>query len=170
MGKPLQTLAVGAAIVAAPPAWSQIAKPEDAAKYRQPVMFLQVKHLGRINGRLKSDKPNLQVIAENAAVLDTVNRLFFAGFTPGSNMVANSRAKPEIWTDQAKFKHSADKLNAEVAALVTASEGRHRGDEERVWLGAADLQGLSRHLPARLVRPPRDRRRARRSARAARRC
>ncbi len=118
-----RTIAVGAAMFAAAPAWAQFAKPEDAAKYRQSVMFLQSTHLGRINGQLKSDKPNLQVIADNAAVLDMVNRLFFAGFTPGSDMVANSRAKPEIWTDQAKFKQYADRLNTEVASLVAASRG-----------------------------------------------
>lgn len=110
-------LAVGA------PSYAQFAKPEDAAKYRQSVMFLQVTHAGRINAQLKSDKPNIQAIAENAAVLDNVNKLFFSAFVPGSDMVPNTKAKPEIWTDQAKFKQYADALNTEVGKLIAASKG-----------------------------------------------
>lgn len=118
----LHALLFATAIAAATPTSAQFAKPEDAAKYRQSVMFLQTTHLGRINGLLKADKPNLQAIVENATILDNVNRLFFAAFVPGSDMVPNSRAKPEIWTDQAKFKQYADKLNADMSGLVAASK------------------------------------------------
>jgi len=105
------------------PAQAQFAKPEDAYKYRASVMFLQSQHMGRINGQLKSDKPNLALIAENAAILDMVNKLSFTAFPEGSDMVANSRAKPEVWSQAAKFKQYADRLNGDVGKLVAASKG-----------------------------------------------
>jgi cytochrome c556 len=114
--------AVGLVVVAQAQAQVQFAKPEDAYKYRAAVMTLQVAHMGRINGQLRSDKPSLQVVAENTAVLDTLNKLFFTAFPDGSDMVANTRAKPEIWKQSAKFKEYADKLNAEVSRLNAAAK------------------------------------------------
>ena len=119
--KLVQSILVAATIVVAAPVHAQFAKPEDAAKYRQSVMFLQGQHAGRINAQLKSDKPDLKAVADNVAILDMTDKLFFAAFTPGSDMVANTRAKPEIWTNQAKFKEYADKLNTEVGRLMSAA-------------------------------------------------
>ena len=106
----------------AAPAYAQFAKPEDAYKYRTGVMTLQGAHMGRINSQLRAPSPNLQAIAENAVLLDTLNKLFYTAFPEGSDMIANSRAKPEIWKNQAKFKEYADRLNGDVAKLVAASK------------------------------------------------
>lgn len=108
-------------LVLAAPVHAQFAKAEDAYRYRASVMFLQSQHMGRINAQLKSDRPSLESIAANAAILDTINRLFFAAFPEGSDKVANSRAKPEIWKDQAKFKQYADRVNTDVSQLLAAS-------------------------------------------------
>jgi cytochrome c556 len=123
MNKLLNSTLIALAVAVAAPAHAQFAKPEDAYKYRASVMFLQSQHMGRINAQLKADKPNLALVSENAAVLDTLNRLFFTAFPEGSDMVANSRAKPEIWKEQAKFKQYADRLNGDVAKLLSASKG-----------------------------------------------
>jgi len=104
------------------PAQAQFAKPEDAYKYRAAVMFLQGQHMGRINAQLKSDKPDLAAIAANATILDTVNKLAFTAFPEGSDMVASSRAKPEIWSQPAKFKQYAERLNGEVDKLLAAAK------------------------------------------------
>ncbi len=119
----VQSMLVAATVVAAAPAFAQFAKPEDAAKYRQSVMFLQGQHAGRINAQLKSDKPDLKAIYDNAIILDMTDKLFLTAFTPGSDMVANTRAKPEVWTDQAKFKERGEKLNVEVGRLLAAAKG-----------------------------------------------
>ena len=111
-----------AAVAVTLPAHAQFAKPEDAYKYRAAVMTLQGAHMGRINAQLRSGTPDVQAIAGNAALLDTLNRLFFTAFPEGSDMVANSRAKPEIWKQPAKFKDLADKLNGDVARLKTAAK------------------------------------------------
>lgn len=122
----IRALLVTAALLAAP-AHAQFAKPEDAYKYRAAVMTLQGAHMGRINAQLKSPSPDMQAIAQNVALLDTLNRLFITAFPEGSDMVASSRAKPEIWTQQAKFRQYADKLNAEVTKLSAAAKSGDLG-------------------------------------------
>jgi cytochrome c556 len=122
MTKMLLSLSVAALAAVSMPAQAQFAKPEDAYKYRASVMFLQSQHMGRINAQLRSEKPNLSLVAENAAVLDTVNKLFFTSFPEGSDMVSSSRAKPEIWKEPAKFKQHAERLNGEVAKLLASSK------------------------------------------------
>ena len=123
MRRVLSNVTIVAALAVAAPAQAQFAKPEDAYKYRASVMTLQGAHASRINGQLRSASPNLQTIAADAAVLDMLDKLFFTAFPEGSDMVANTRAKPEIWKEQAKFQEYKDRLNAEVAKLLAASRG-----------------------------------------------
>ena len=119
----LRNAAIVTALGLAAPAYAQFAKPEDAYKYRTGVMTLQNAHLGRISSQLRAPSPNLQAIAENAALLDTFNKLFYTAFPDGSDTIANSRAKPELWKNREKFKEYADRLNGDVAKLVAASKG-----------------------------------------------
>lgn len=133
----LRNVVIVAALAVAAPAYAQFAKPEDAYKYRAAVMTLQNAHAGRINAQLKSASPNLPTIAENAAVLDTLDKLFFTAFPEGSDMVANTRAKPEIWKEQAKFQEYKDRLNAEVAKLVSASRGGDLAATRTAFQGVA---------------------------------
>lgn len=115
------TLAAAAFVLAAP-AQAQFAKPEDAIKYRKAVMTLQGSHFGRIaamaGGRVPYDAATA---VENATVLEMVTRLPLAGFTPGSDK-GDTKAKPEIWTDTAKFKAHGDKLNADAVKLLAAAK------------------------------------------------
>ncbi len=110
---------VGAAAL---PASAQFAKPEDAVKYRQSALTVMGAHFGRIgamvNGRIPFDG---KVAQENAQVVSDVARLPWAGFGPGTDKIS-ARAKPEIWTEQAKFKDHSDKMVAETAKLLTAAK------------------------------------------------
>lgn len=109
-----------AAVTLALPAQAQFAKPEDAIKYRKAVMTLQGAHFGRIAAMAGGRVPwDAAVAAENAAILETVTRLPLAGFSPGSDK-GDTRAKPEIWSDTAKFKTVGDKLNADAIKLSAA--------------------------------------------------
>lgn len=109
-----------AAITMAAPAQAQFAKPEDAIKYRKAVMTLQGTHFGRIAAMASGRVPfDAAVAAENAAILETVTRLPLAGFAPGSDK-GDTKAKPEIWTDTAKFKTVGEKLNADAIKLSAA--------------------------------------------------
>lgn len=106
----------------AAPASAQFAKAEDAIKYRQSALFVMGQHFGRIgamaNGRVPFDA---KVAAENADVVAAMAKLPWAGFSPGTDK-GNTKAKPEIWAEQAKFKDLSDKLVAETTKLSAAAK------------------------------------------------
>lgn len=109
-----------ASIALAAPAQAQFAKPEDGIKYRKAVMTLQAAHFGRIAAMAQRRVPyDAAAAAENAAILDAVTRLPLAGFVPGSDK-GETRAKAEIWSDNAKFKAVGEKLNVEALKLDAA--------------------------------------------------
>ena len=121
--KAFACLALAAALVAmAAPAAAQFAKPEDAIKYRQSALFVMSQHFGRVgamaNGRVPFDA---KLAAENADIVAEMAKLPWAAFGPGTYK-GNTKAKPDIWTEQAKFKESSDKLIAESAKLATAAK------------------------------------------------
>lgn len=111
-----------ACLCTALPAAAQFAKPEDAIKYRQSLMFLQATYLGRLgamaNGRVPFDA---KVAAQDAELLYTFTRLPFTAFTEGTDK-GNTRAKPEIWTERAKFDAAAAKMQEEVTKLNVAAK------------------------------------------------
>ncbi len=104
------------------PAAAQFAKPEDAVKYRKGAFTVMAAHFGRIgamaNGRVPFDA---KVAAENAELVATLSKLPFDGFGPGTDK-GETRAKPEIWTEQDKFKAAAAKLQEETAKLNAAAK------------------------------------------------
>jgi cytochrome c556 len=99
------------------PASAQFQKPEDAVKYRQSALSLMGTHFSRLgamaNGRVPFDA---KVAQDNAALVETLSKLPWAGFTADSEKL-KSKAKPEIWADQAKFKQASETMMAEVAKL-----------------------------------------------------
>ncbi len=103
------------------PAMAQFQKAEDAVKYRKSVMTVLGNHFGRIgamaNGRVPFDA---QVAADNAALVETLSKLPFVAFMEGTDK-GETRAKPDIWIDPAKFKQSAEKMQTEVAKLSAAA-------------------------------------------------
>src|SRR5690349_13635312 len=110
----IASLAVAAAAATlAAPASAQFAKPEDAVKYRQSALFVMGQHFSRIgamvNGRVPYDAKKA---AEDAEVFADMAKLPWAGFGPGYDKVS-SKAKAEIWTEQAKFKEHNEKLVGE---------------------------------------------------------
>jgi cytochrome c556 len=115
-------LAAAAAGIAVP-ASAQFAKPEDAVKYRQSALFVMSQHIGRIgamvNGRVPYDAP---AAVQNAEVVADMAKLPWAGFGPGTDKVTPSRAKAEIWSEQAKFKEHNEKLVGETGKLLAAAK------------------------------------------------
>lgn len=105
------------------PAQAQFAKPEDAVKYRQSALSVMSNHMGRINAQLKSPQPNMQVIQNSAALVETISRLPWEAFVPGSENVGNTKALPGVFKDTAKVKELADKLQAETTKLAAVSKG-----------------------------------------------
>ena len=121
--KIFSSLAIAAvALAASVPAMAQFQKPEDAVKYRKAAFTVMGAHVARIgamaNGRVPFDAA---AVAENAALVETMSKLPCAGFGPGTDK-GDTRAKAEIWTEQAKFTAGAEKMQAEVAKLNVAAK------------------------------------------------
>jgi cytochrome c556 len=117
----LAVLAV-AAVVTAMPAAAQFAKPEDAVKYRKAAFTVMAAHFGRVgamvNGRAPFDAAAAQA---NLEIANSVARLPFAAFGPGTDS-GDTRAKPNIWSDNAKFTAAANKMVEEMGKLNTAAK------------------------------------------------
>ena len=111
-----------AGVVGAIPAQAQFAKPEDAIKYRKAGFNIMAAHFGRLGAMAQGKVPfDAKVAAENADVLAVVAKLPLTAFVEGSDK-GETRAKPEIWKEAAKFKEAADKNQAEMAKLVAAAK------------------------------------------------
>jgi cytochrome c556 len=104
------------------PAHAQFAKPEDAIKYRKASYTVMAAHFGRLgamaNGRVPYDA---KAAAENADLVATLAKLPWSAYGEGTDK-GETRAKPEIWKDAAKFKESADKMQAEIGKLNVAAK------------------------------------------------
>ena len=122
MKRPILVLATLAGLCAALPAAAQFAKPEDAIKYRKASFTVMAAHFGRVaamaNGRIPFDA---KAAADNAEIATMISRLPFAAFGEGTDK-GDTKAKPEIWTEQAKFKEGHEKLVVETGKLAAAAK------------------------------------------------
>ena len=114
------TLVLAAACAAAVPllASAQFARPDDAVRYRQGALNVMGAHFGRLGamaqGKIAWDA---KAVADNIDVVETLHTLPFAAFGPETSK-ATSKARPEIWTDTAKFDKARENMYAKVANLV----------------------------------------------------
>ncbi len=115
---------VGALLVLAVslPAQAQFAKPEDAVKYRKATFTVMSAHFGRLGAMANGRAPyDAKAAADNAEVVATLSKLPWAAFGEGTDK-GDTRAKPEIWKEAAKYKEASEKMQAEVAKLNTAAK------------------------------------------------
>ncbi len=111
-----------AAVTLAAPASAQFAKPEDAIKYRKNALFVMQQNFGRLGAMASGRAPfDAKVAADSAAVAAFVSTLPWAAFGEGSDK-GDTRAKPEIWKEPAKFKEYADKMQLELGRLATVAK------------------------------------------------
>ena len=127
---------VGATAILSTPAMAQFQKPEDAVKYRKAAFTVMASHFGRIgamaNGRVPFDA---KAAAESAAIVETMSKLPWEAFGAGTDK-GDTRALPAIWTEQAKFKEGADKLQT-AATQLTAAAKTGNLDSVKTAFGAA---------------------------------
>lgn len=112
-----------AAMIAVPlSVQAQFAKVEDAVKYRKASFTVMAAHFSRVGAVVKGERPYDKAALEaDVALVEMMAKLPWHGFVPES-ATSDSRAKPEIWKEQAKFKAGADKFQAEVSKLSTAAK------------------------------------------------
>ena len=110
------------AVAFSAPASAQFAKAEDAVKYRKNALFVMQQNFSRVAAMASGKAPfDAKVAAESAAVADFVGKLPWAAFGEGTDK-GDTRAKPEIWKEHAKFKDYADKMQAEMSKLSAAAK------------------------------------------------
>lgn len=116
-------VALSAGALLSLPASAQFAKPEDAIKYRQGALFVMGQHFSRLGAMAQGKIPfDAKAAQENADIVAHMAKLPWAGFGPGSEKGAPTKAKEEIWLEPEKFKEHADKLVAESAKLAAATK------------------------------------------------
>lgn len=104
------------------PASAQFAKPEDAVKYRKNALFVMQQNFSRVAAMAQGKIPfDAKVAAESAAVAEFMSKLPWAGFGEGTDK-GETKAKPEIWTEKAKFNEYADKMQAEMTKVAAAAK------------------------------------------------
>jgi cytochrome c556 len=122
MKKSLSLMAVALLVGMVLPAQAQFAKPEDAIKYRKASFTVMSSHFGRLGAMASGRAPyDAKLAAENAEVVATLSKLPWAAFGEGTDK-GETRAKPEIWTESAKYKAAADKMQVEIGKLTVAAK------------------------------------------------
>lgn len=119
--KLIRIILAGAVFAAALPVQAQFAKSEDAIKYRKAALTVLANHFSRIGAVTKGAPYNKEEVIANATLIETVSKLPWEAFVAGSD-AGDTKAKPEIWSDAAKFKQTAEKLQAETAKLTIAAK------------------------------------------------
>jgi cytochrome c556 len=121
MMKSLLLLAAVAAAVSTP-VHAQFSKPERAVEYRQAAFTLMNNHMGRISqavqGKIPFDK---DAVLRSAEIIEMVGKLPYEAFAPGTDLM-ESKAKPSIWKEEAKFKQLAADMQAETVKLTAAAK------------------------------------------------
>ena len=101
---------------------AQFDKVEDAVEYRQAALSVMGTHFHRIADVVKGVKPYDKATTENdAAIVEMLSKLPWSAFPPNS-IVGDSKAKPEIWKEQDKFKADSDKLQTATQKLSAAAK------------------------------------------------
>lgn len=125
------------AMATAFPAHAQFQKPEDAVKYRKAALTVMGNHFARLGAMANGRAPyDAKMAAEHASVLEAVAKLPWQAFGPGTD-VGDTRAKPEIWREQAKFNEAANKMQVEVGKVVVAGKSGNLDSLKQVFGGAA---------------------------------
>jgi cytochrome c556 len=111
-----------AAALAAVPARAQFSKPERAVDYRQAAFTITNNHLGRIfqaaQGKIPYDK---DAVLRSAEIIEVTAKLPWEAFGPGTDL-PDSKAKPAIWKEEARFRQMATELQAETVKLTAAAK------------------------------------------------
>lgn len=119
-------------------------KPEEVIKYRKSVMTIQSWHMRPMAAMVKGQRPyDADVFAYNAQVIGQTARMKAEAFAPGTDKAADAetRAKPEIWSEPEKFKEALDRFQAEAIKLVEASKAGTLDAVRPVFGGVAKACG-----------------------------
>ena len=99
-------------------AGAQFQKPEDAIRYRQSGKFVLGQHFRHVAEMANGKTPfNPALAVEHMAVVQALSTLPWPAFAAGTDKGAPHRAKPQVWTEPARFKELSDQMVEEVGKL-----------------------------------------------------
>ena len=112
-------------------------RPEDEIRYRQSVMNVVARAFGPMIAMAQGKIPyNQGIVVKNSGLLEDLIGLPWASFGPGTDKGAPTKAGKKIWSEPAKFKDAADKVQQAVADLDKTAKG---GDEKAVKVAVGHL-------------------------------
>ena len=119
---------VAAALVS--PGFAQDARvAQQQVKLRQAVYTVLGTHFSQmgamVQGRMPYDAATFRTAAERVAFMATIAPDVF----PQGSLTSNSKAKPELWQQQAEFQRLMKDMQTKVTALATTARG---GDLEAI--------------------------------------
>jgi cytochrome c556 len=104
------------------PAEAQFARPEEAVKYRQGAWFVLNHHFTRIGSMVRGRMPfDGRVLLQDAEVVAVLARMPASAFGPGTD-TPGDHARPEIWSEAARFREHNERLVAETGRLLAAAK------------------------------------------------
>ena len=119
----LRTLLFASLVAAslAAPAQTAFPKPEEAVRYRQGAWFVLNHHFTRIGHMVRGRLPfDGKLALQDAEAVALLARLTPPAFAAGTD-TPTDHARPEIWTESARFREHNDRLVAESAKLLAAA-------------------------------------------------
>ena len=98
-------------------------KPEEVIQYRQGVFKAIRWNVAPMGAMVQGKMPYDQAaFLARAPRLDPLAKMPWDGFGAGTDKGAPTRAKAEVWSDEAGFKKAADAFQAETPKLVAAAQ------------------------------------------------
>jgi len=126
----LQTIVLSATVLLSTTigtAFAQFQNAEKAIDYRQSALTVMATHFGRIGAVVKGEAPyNKEDVAKNAAIVAMMSTLPWQAFGPGTE---GGKAKADVWSDNAKFKSAAEKLQL---ATIDLNKAAQSGDLDSI--------------------------------------
>ena len=109
-------------------------KPEVLVKQRQAAMTLMGKYFGPIAGMAsgKVSPYNADIVSRNATYLENLAQMPWDGFNENTKDV-KSAALPAVWSDAAKFKEAADRLQSEAVKLGAVARAKDEAGVKAQW-------------------------------------
>jgi cytochrome c556 len=127
--KSLTKLAVAVGAVAIATAAIAQPKPEQFVKQRQSALALIGWYFGPMGAVAKGEAPfNKDDAVRRTTYLTQLSKMPWEGFVPGTENIGNTKAKPEIWSQNAKFKDAAAKMEAEMVKLAAAANAGNEAE------------------------------------------
>lgn len=129
----LSVAALAATVAATATAQVVFQKPEDAIKYRRGALTVMAAHYGALGAMANGRAPyDAAAAARHGEVLQMVSTLPWSAFTAGTDK-GETRAKPEIWTEEAKFRQAHERAVTEVGRIAAAAKTGNLDNLKAAW-------------------------------------